>query len=210
MTLITSDELIAYMGGVKLTPKQLGITEMVILPGVQQELENYLNRPVEPVIVREAVRANETGFLYFRVTPIHEIRSVALSDGTNIPLATVPASEVVNPDQLRTMEEWGVPELYGYQLTGYVGLPSGYYPAIGMGRPFYRVEYIAGYNGFLNEALKLDVLRVSAREVEMQFDDSMSLRGGQTEAASDSDNREKGWTQPELQKWDRLRRRVAV
>lgn len=211
MTLITTEELVSYMGGIDLTEKQLGITETVILPGIQQDLETYLNRPVEPVIVREAIRPNDNGFLYFGVTPIHEIRSVELSDGTDITLTTVPASSITNPDELRTWEAWGTPELYGYQLEGFLGLPTGYYPAVTYtGRPFYRVEYIAGYNGYVNEALQLDICRVSAREVEMQFDDTMSLRGGQTEAASDSDTRPKGWTEDELKKWDRLRRRVAV
>ena len=212
MTIVTSEELQAYLGGLVLTDNQLGIIETVILPGVQQELETYLNRPVTPVQIRESVRADETGFLRFRVTPIHKIVSVTLSDGSNAGFSPVtPPDMTMDPDvDFRQFDEWGEPDLFGYQTTGFFGLFGGSYPTLTGGRPYYRVEYIAGYNGYVNEGLKLDVLRVAAREVEMQFDDTMSLRGGSSEAASDSDNREKGWTADELVKWDRLRRRVAV
>lgn len=211
MTVVKIEELIAYMGGLKLNEKQIGVTDSVILPGVQQELERYLNRPVEPVIVRESIRPNDNGFLYFKVTPIHEIRLVAYSDGTAVTLPDVTKPEVVPIEDYRIYDEWGDPDLFGYQLTGFVGSAYPTYSMLLTGtRPFYRVEYVAGYNGYLNDALKLDIMRVSAREVEMQFDDTMSLRGGSTEAASDSDAREKGWTEDELRKWDRLRRRVVV
>lgn len=209
MTLVNSDELKSYMGGLELTTAQTAIVDQVILPGVQQDLENYLGRPVEPVIVREGLRPDDKGFLWFRVTPIHEIVSVVRSDGSTVTLEQTPvAPSISNPDDLRVYNEWGTPELFGYQLStfsiGYIGYPTMVAP------PYYLATYTAGYNGYVNEALKLDILRVSARECEMQFDDTMSLRGGQTEAASDSDTRMKGWTEDELRKWDRLRRRVAV
>lgn len=210
MTLVKIEELIAYMGGLKLTDKQYGITESVILPGIQQDLELHLNRPVEPVIVRQSVRPDDNGFLYLDVTPIHEIRSVTYSDGTSVQLAVV-AKPVITPvEDYRIYDEWGDPDLFGYQLSA----ASGVYPSYSMlltgVRPFYRVEYIAGYNGYLNEALKLDIMRVTARECEAQFDDTMSIRGGSTESASDSDERTKGWTEDELTKWDRLRRRTMA
>lgn len=208
MTIVTPDDLIAYMGGLQLNDTQRGIVDQVILPGVQQDLEVYLNRTVEPVLVRESLKPNDNGFLFFRNTPIHSIISIQRSDGYVITLdSTVPAN-LVNPDDYRTLDEWGEPDLFGYQLDSFSGGYAGY-PMIN--RPaFYRVEYIAGYNGYLNEGLKLDIIRVAAREVEMQFDDTMSLRGGSQEAASDSDDRQKGWTEEELKKWDRLRRRVMV
>lgn len=209
MALVEVDELVSYMGGITLTTAQKTHVQEVILPGIQQELENYCNRPLEPVIVREGLRPDDRGFLWFRVTPIHEITSVTRSDGSTVTLNTTPVAPTVsNPDDLRVYDEWGTPELYGYQLSafslGYMGYPTM------VATPYYLAIYTAGYNGFVNEALRLDIMRVGARECEMQFDDTMSLRGGQTEAASDSDSRVKGWTQDELSKWDRLRRRVAV
>lgn len=208
MTLVTVKELTDYMGQIQLTTTQEGITESVILPGVQQQLENYLNRAVEPIHVRESVRPNDTGFLWFRHTPIHEILSVVRSDGATVTVdVTVPTT--IDDADLRILDEWGQPDLFGYQLEtpfagGYYGYPGLVQP------PYYTCEYIAGYNGYVNEGLKLDIMRVAAREVEMQFDDTMSVRGGTTEAASDSDTRTKGWTEDELRRWDRLRRRVAV
>lgn len=208
MTLVAVKELTDYMGQLTLTGVQEGITDSVILPGVQQDLENYLNRPVEPIVVREALRPNDRGFLWFRVTPIHQILAVTRSDGPTVPVPAGPTTEI-DPGELRLLDEWGAPELFGFQLDtpfsgGYYGYPSFVQP------PYYIAEYIAGYNGYVNEALKLDIMRVAAREVEMQFDDTMSIRGGTTEAAQDSDTRVKGWTEDELRKWDRLRRRVAV
>jgi hypothetical protein len=213
MAIVTGNEVVAYMGGLELTSDQMGVIEMIILPGVQQELENYLNRPIQPVHVRESLRPDDTGFLMFRTTPIHQILSVTLSDGSTAGYAPTTPPTMSTIEDYRNYDEWGEPELYGYQLEGVpfgLGFGSIYgYPIIGS-RPFYRVEYIAGYNGYVNEGLKLDICRVAAREVEMQFDDTMSLRGGSAEAASNSDAREKGWTGEELVKWDRLRRRVAV
>lgn len=212
MTLVTVDELTSYMGGLELTGNQRGIVEQVILPGVQQDLETYLNRPVEPVHIREGLRADEYGWVWLRTTPVHQILSVTVSDGTDItPTFDVPAAMAVLGD-LRNLDEWGNPELYKYQVGGGGAvLPAGFYPLYGgLSRPFYRVDYVAGYNGYVNEGLKLDICRIAAREAEMQFDDTMSLRGGGTEAAQDSDNRPKGWTADELVRWDRLRRRVAV
>jgi hypothetical protein len=212
MTVVTVDEVVNYLSKIKLTGHQRGIVESVILPGVQQELENHLNRPIEPVLVRESLRADGTGWVYFRVTPVHEILSVTLSDGTDITPDPVTVPVLDNPTDMREYDEWGNPELYKYQVGVGIGVPVGYYPLYsgGMVQPYYRLEYIAGYNGYVNDALKLDILRIAARETEMMFDDTMSLRGGNTEAASDSDSREKGWTQAELTKWDRLRRRVVA
>lgn len=215
MTLVTSEELTAYMGGLELNPDQVGVIESIILPGVQQDLENYLNRPVEPVQVRESVRADDSGFLYFRVTPIHKILSVVQSDGSTVGYSpTTPPTMTPVTDDIRTYDEWGDPDLFGYQIEGIPFVGSGFgsiygYPTYGS-RPFYRVEYVAGYNGYVNEALKVDIMRVAAREVEMLFDDTMSLRGGSAEAASNSDQREKGWTQDELVRWDRIRKRVVA
>jgi hypothetical protein len=212
MTLVTIDELTTYMGGLKLTENQRGITESVILPGVQQDLENYLNRPVEPILIREGLRPNDNGYVFFRTTPVHKIISIVTSSGQDTEYAAPTVPELSNPGEYRTYDEWGDPELYKYHVGVMPGgFSLGYYPSFGgYSMPYYRVEYVAGYNGYVNEALKLDITRVTAREVEAQFDDTLSLRGGGTEAAQDSDNRVKGWTQDELEKWDRLRKRVAV
>lgn len=210
MTIVKLDELSAYMGGFKVSNEvQRGIIESVILPGVQQDLETHLNRPVEPILVRESIRPDDTGFLWFRHTPIHYIISITAPDGTELPLdqAVSGLVTVLDDDNIRVLDEWGMPELFGYQLTT-VPYSGGYFGSIN--RVFYQVEYVAGYNGYVNEGLKLDLCRIAAREVEMQFDDTMSLRGSSTEAASDSDSRPKGWTDDELRRWDRLRRRTVV
>jgi hypothetical protein len=205
--LVDIEELLQYMGGMKLTDDQKGITESVILPGVQEELETHLNRPIEPVRVREAVRADDQGWLWLGVTPVHQIFSVTRSDGPNVPIVQTPWADLAVDDEYRSWTAWGNPDLYRYRVGGISW--NAPYPNP-WAASYYLLEYIGGYNGYVDNGLKLAICRVAAREVEMQFDDTMSVRGGGQEAAQDSDSRQKGWTDDELKKWDRLRRRVVV
>lgn len=209
--LVSTDELTQYMGNITLTIKQKGIVETVILPGVQQQLEVYLNRPVEPVQVREGLQPDEAGYLWFSVTPVHKVLSVKRTDGQNVVVTSYTPVELTGPGSERVWDAVGIgmtDQPFRYQV------PTPYafevmYPILS-NRPYYVAEYVAGYNGFVDEALKVAITRVAAREVEMQFDDTQSLRGGTTEAAAPSDSRTKGWTTEELRQFDRLRRRVVV
>lgn len=210
MTIVNVDELLAYMGGLRVTNEQRDIIESAILPGVQQELEDFLNRPVEPVYVRENIEPDDRGWLFFSITPVWQVISVKRSDGQSQeitgPVVTplpAPPSGVTRTWDTMTRQS----TLYKYQVNTFSHHTAW---SLFTGAAFYTVEYVAGYNGYVDKQLKLGCLRVAARDVEMQFDDSLTLRGGATEAASDSDSRAKGWTDEELLRFDRLRRRTVV
>lgn len=205
--LVTADELTAYMGGVQLTNEERDITESVILPGVQQDLELFLNRPVEPVQVRESLLVDEYGYTVLTVTPVWKIIKVQQSDGAVITGSSyVPPAMVDDPSTNRSVDYSGLGE---YPLPFRYNVGSwGISAAWGGPATYVIVEYIAGYKGYTDKAIKLAILRVAAREVERQFDNSVTLVGGSVEAVQDSDSRIKGWTQEELNRFRRIRRRV--
>jgi hypothetical protein len=206
MAIIKLEELTAYMGGITLTTPQQGITETVIIPGVQQELELYLNRPVEPVQVRESTLSDELGWVTLKVTPVYKILGARYSDGNAITISTYyPPALVEDPSTQRRVDYSGLGMAalpFRFQ-TAALGLPALFAPNL-----YIVVDYLAGYFGYTDEALKLAILRVCAREVERQFDDTVGLRSGSAEASGDSDNRRKGWMPEELEQLKRIRRRV--
>ena len=209
MAIVEIDELVAYMGGVMLTTDQQAVTTSIIIPGVQQELEMFLNKPVEPVLVRESTLPDCDGFITLKVAPAWRINSVRYSDGNTGPTTSTYYPPALVPDHATT-------RVVDYSIQGMAALPFrhnihslGLSAAYGWGYGTYVViEYIAGYLGIYDEALKLGILRVCAREVQHMFDDIVGLRSGTVEASQTSDDRRKGWMPEELDRFRRLRRRV--
>lgn len=213
MSIVTVDELIDYMDGFQLTDRQRQHVEAVILPGLVEQLENHLNRPVTPVQVRETLTADREGYIWFSYTPVQKIIRIMRSDGKEVPVAT-PAntSPVPQDDDVERTVDLSPNysgDTYRYQIPGH----SPYFPTLDpifFGEPTYIVDYICAFPWDVLNAMKRDILAIAAREVESMWDHTMSLRGGQQEAASRSDDRPKGWTEDELKKWDVYRRRLVV
>lgn len=219
--LVSIDELTDYMGGLKLTVKQRDITERVILPGVQSELETHLNRYVELTHIREWRPANYDGIVVFTQTPVWRVFSITGQRGTDYTPPSPPAwtpPDFVEMTGIRNMDTTNsglqnTPLPYEYAVGG-----SAYNPYSSLlggltgtaQEPVYLCDYLAGWNGAGIPGMKLAMMRVAAREVERQFDDTMSIKGGSQDAAEDSDKRDKYWTQDELLEYDRYRRRVIV
>lgn len=209
--LVSADELIRYMSNANMTADQRADIDAT-LAGVQQELETYLNRPLELVQVREAVRTDAIGNAYVSVTPIHKVISVNIVEVSYGPSPLNQFSPYIPPVQERdpligndgTMIDLLTVPNFGDPLT----IPGGVH--IGFPDAWYAVEYLAGYNGFAIEGLKQDIKRVAAREVAENHIDGLSLRDGNAERAAETDNRVKGWTPEEKAKWDRFRRRVIA
>lgn len=112
MTLVKVDELIDYMSNITLKPDQREAVEL-ILEGVQSEVETFLNRPTEPVLVTETLWPDANGYLYPSKTPVLEIVSMT-RDGQAITW---------------TAQSGGFYVGYGYTTTGTVvtykaGLPD--------------------------------------------------------------------------------------
>ena len=225
--LVNIDQLTAYMGGVNLTPKQRDITSNVILPGVQQELEEYCNRPLERIHIRENRPVDDRGFIVFTVAPVWKINFIADIHGVKLTLPpgpdnSTPLDDFVEVAGMRNVDKSHALNLgrsYEYFIGTCAGVGGPYWPltiaganAIGgtMQEPYWTCDYIGGWDGANEEGLDLAIMRVAAREVERQFDDTQSVKGGNQDVAQDSDTRDKYWTEDELTRWDRCRRRVLA
>jgi hypothetical protein len=206
--LVTIDELLAYMGDLRVTESQKTAGKKILM-GVQNEAERYCNRPLQPVHVREVLSADWCGFLNPSVTPVHRVIKLGRSTTEGIEDLTLTA--IVKEDMtalagaegdLRTIDktETAVQE-YGAAANG-LG-------TFGPGR--YVIEYIGGYLGYYDEGLKQQIMRIAAREFERQSDDALTIRqNGDAEQAEQADKREKGWTEDEYKQLDRIRRRVIA
>jgi hypothetical protein len=223
MSLVTADEVANYLGQMELTDQQRGFLETVILPGVQQELEQYCGRPLEPQLVRESLVPDTEGYINFSVAPVWQIISLKHSStGTAIPFTNYfpsPAPTDADIANRRVFDPAGlgqtaVPFRMRLGLSGQLGFFGQDYNSIMWGAcspesQYVVVEYIGGYYGTYDQQLKLAMLRVAARETELMFDDSMSLRDGAIQVGERSDQRNKGWQPEELKAFDRLRRRIV-
>lgn len=217
--LVSVAELRAYMAGSAFNTSQNYIAALT-LSGIQQELENYLHRPVQPVQMRELLKVDATGCVNPTIAPVHKvIKCESISDRTsifdlpnNVEYTVTPTVMVRDAlvdangrllDHLRP--NVGDPLIMDNGI--FVGeLFPGYYQQ----DLYYAVEYVGGYNGYVDNALKMDILRVAAREMGKNHDETLSLRGDKAERATEPDARQRGWTEEELKGWDRLRRRVIA
>ncbi len=214
MSLISIDDVVAYMGGGNtLTPSQQEVIEGILIPGIQEELERHLNMPVELVQVRESLTPGADGFVYFTYAPVRKIISALWSQAGSQPITVtqyVPDPVVVDPSVTRPVIDrtaTSTPfDAYRYNV-GFTGFPGA---LIGMGPAYIVFDYIAGYDGVQDAALKTQLLRVTCREVDHQFGTQAGVRSGSIDAITDNDTRPKGWQPDELKALDRLRRRVIV
>lgn len=216
-------QLKAYMGNINWTPDQANHAETVILPGVQKELEVHCNRPLEVVHIREVRPVDDRGYVVFTVTPVWSINFIKNSiTGESLTLPAAPTTPLPAFDSsdtsMRHIDKVGSGPVIGIPYEYPVG-PVGASPYWPLLSPYtigvspevtYVCDYTGGWKGLEEEGLTLAILRVAAREVERQFDDTMSIKGGSLDAAESSDPRYKYWDQDELYEWDRLRRRIVV
>lgn len=203
--LVSAEELSDYMSGIRLNEVQMRAAETV-LAGVQADLEDYLHRPLEPVRAREMVRVDRSGFLNVRNTPVQYVLRIQ-DYGSTLP--SVPSGVVPNytPDStlLLPLSDYA-PMNNGEDLI----VPGG----VKYGAPgnYVLIEYVAGGSRRIIERLpqiKLAIMRVAAREVQFMHDDTMSLRNGNAQPPADTIP-QKGWTEDELRRFDRLRRRIMA
>ncbi len=197
MALVTVDDLRKYMSDISLTANQQQ-SAIVVLNGTQQTLEMYLGRPVQPVQVREKRRSDGSGDLPLSVTPVHKIISIRGASSTEL---TVPVQDTTPISASQAARLWDAMPLNSAII------PGGVY--VGSAFNWFVVEYIGGYNGYVDDSLKLQILEVASRTMTVNHDDTLSIKDDVARETANAASIEKGWRQEELARFDRLRRRTA-
>lgn len=179
-----------------------------ILAGTQEQLEIYLNRPIEYVQIREVVRSNSRGFLYLSVTPVRKIISCGVTTAYPTDLSENFIPPVMERDNLLDEEARLVDKTLEFGNGQPLVVPGGL--QIGGGCSNYLVEYIGGYKGYADSAMKLGIMRVAAREYGVNNVSTAGMEVGQIDQTKDGDRRNVGWTTDELVKFQRHRRRIII
>lgn len=208
--LVTLEELVNHLGNPSLETFQENHIENVILPGVQGELERYCGRPLEISQVREYLKPDCNGFVWFEVTPVHQIISVVDVNG-----ATVEYTPPDVPDYVPNANP--AVRNYDYAGTGYVEStwkmyvhPLGYLSPLYYNVPTgYYVTTLAGIDCTNDKDVKEKILEVAGRVVNKLFLDDVGMRAGSIEHSPNLDTRVPMWTEEELISMDRLRRRIC-
>lgn len=192
--IVTTQMLRDYMSGIDLASFQEQAAEY-ILQGIQADLERYLSRSLEPQTVTENVPVNEDGSVK---TNHHPIRSIP--EGSAY--------------YLYGGRLW-VLGLYSNQAVTLFGLGMHY-----MEEEWITVTYTYGLDatiaGDVNNDyadVRLAIMRVASREMTNRHDDTLSVKGLNTENVGEPtgpQNGVQGWTMDELRMHDRLRRRVIA
>ncbi len=196
MALVTVTDLREYMSGISLSANQMR-TAQTVLDGTQQALELWLNRPVQPVQVREKRRATATGEIALSATPVYSVISVRRLAQEEA--ATLPEKDTTPLSPEEADRVWDA------MSEDNMIVPGG----INVGRPgWYIVEYVGGYNGYIDDALKLAILEVASRTMTYEHDDALTIKADMAREPS-AQPIVKGWKEEELQLFDRLRRRTA-
>lgn len=201
--IVTVEEFIEYLGKPNLDDSQQNDAANR-LAGTQSRLELHLNRPVQPVRVRQAIQVDMEGMGYFYVTPVISILEVVYMSGGHA--AQVAPAALLSPLEVgeKVDQDWLGSNLDG---TGAMIVPGGAY----LGYPGWCVvDYVGGYNGFVDAGLKDKIKEVTARGFSPVHNDFVSLNESTASEGVPPDKRDPGWTEDELKSFDRLRRRVAV
>lgn len=197
-----------YMGGMNPLPGQTETIAM-ILQGVQEQLEVWLNRPVETIQIRENVRSDRQGFLHLSVTPVQRVLSIGVTSASDV---AYPEENVVEkypmvldpsiPEDSRLVDR--SPRYASNYGREYGGI------RVNMPCTWHMVEYIGGYDGTNDHAMKLAILRVAAREYRKNNVSMAGLAEGTVDEVQPGDDRDVGWAANELKQLERHRRRVYL
>ena len=196
MALVTVSDLRKYMSDMPLSANQSAIAQTV-LDGTQQQLELYLGRPVQPVQVREKARSNGSGDLMLSVSPVHSVISFRTLTGADQELTT-DTTPLTEDEALRVWDA---------MTEAVITVPGGLY--VGRWNTWYVVEYIGGYNGYVDDALKLAILEVASRTMTVNSDDVLSIKDDIAHEPANAPAMQKGWRPEELFAFDRIRRKMV-
>lgn len=208
MALVSVQDLIDYMSDIHMTDAQKRSAEDII-DGVQSDLEMHINRAIETRAVREVVKTDGLGFAYLSQTPVWEIRGLSQIGFSSVPppLGTVPSTGILPFPEGRSYDM--VPRNFGRDAI----VPGGV--MLGASQSYFIVDYLAGGGSYLAPyipAIKKAILHVAARDFQHMHSDRMSITGNGRlgDDVDPSPSITKGWTDEELEKFDRIRRRVVL
>lgn len=190
--IVSAPDLIDYMSGINLSAPQETAAAFV-LAGIQADLERYLNRPLEPRVVTEKVSVDE--LTYALATSVSPILSIPSTSPYVLIGDRIYANSLYASGTLWTLSHWDQAQ-------------------------FMTVTYTAGFDARPTSDLnnefadvRLAIMRVAAREMTNRHDDTVSVKGLETENVGEPtgpQNGVQGWTMDELRMHDRLRKRVIA
>lgn len=201
--LVSIPEFRQALNGVNLTEGQVrAATDL--LSGIQQELELWLNRPVEPVFVKEFATSDGSGFCRLSVSPVHSIYSVSRADSSARPSSSIikmePLEKPLDLDpEIRTQRSMGQGTQSFFIVPGGIQTTPG--------RRLY-ISYVGGLEHYASASIKKKILQIATRSWVNERHDAIGLRDG-TPAQADVQTGLVGWTLDELYAFDRYRRRVV-
>lgn len=216
MTIVSVPDLVTYMSGVNFDAQQTAAANQV-LEGVQRGLERYLNRFLEPTLVQERQQAQYDGSVRFSYTPV--IKFISMTDplGFRLPvegyLEVQPSVPALDEDEWMEWSDYGVIQQVDFAPGNFYGdVPLGYgYTPLGSPGVWYVLKYISQIILPNMNDVKLDILRVASREMTRNHDDAISLKDGLMGTDTNPEIQGivgLGWTDDELAKYGRYRRRV--
>lgn len=184
-------ELKDYMSGFTLNPVYgQDDAAVLVLQGIQADLERYLNRYLEPRTVTETVPVNSDGSIRTNHDPIISVPAGSAYVLQNGRLYTYTLGTTF------TLGQFGSPEEYA-TVTYTAGIDARS-----------TTDVVGVYAD-----VRLAILRVAAREMTNRHDDTLSVKGLETENVGEPtgpQNGVQGWTMDELRMHDRLRKRVIA
>lgn len=192
MSIVSTTELTDYLSKIGLDPSQASAAQDT-LDGLQRELERYCQRPLEQKERTEVVYPDELGRLWPKVTPIISVSS----------------PEGLYPDGANGLAG-GYPLLGGLMFAGYAAPVTITYVG-GLVDPTLEVDPVDGEWGVSEAAdVKIAILRAASREFTVRHDDTVSVTDLETRETQPVDRQPPGFTEDELKKFDRLRRRTVA
>lgn len=202
--LVEVEDLATYLD-LEFTPRQEEAALMV-LEGLEQELEDYIRRPLvvtgfvaeEYVIPAAVTWQNERwdgspGYGPGLIRPYYlRLRNAPVTNPSAVVVQVNDVDIIEGITSGYVVRRWGL-DLFNVADGDRV-----------------HVTYAAGLNGPEIKSFKLAILRAAAREMTLQVDDVVGLQGGDLRPNTKPKPPEIGFTEAELKKMNRYRRRSVL
>lgn len=189
MSIVSTTELGNYLSKIGLDSDQASAAQET-LDGLQRELERYCQRPLERRERTELVYPDDAGRLWPSATPI----------------VSVSAPEGLLPNGANGLAG-GYPVAFGF--ADYVGPVEVTYIG-GIADPDEEIDPLNEWGVSEVSDIKIAILRAASREFTVRHDDTVTVTDLETRETQPVDRQPPGFTDDELKKFDRLRRRTVA